>query len=59
MIRKVFIDITDYSIIRTRLPGHFETRQYFLACPVKNVTSDDYSRYFMTILAQLKQLTLN
>ena len=35
MIRKVLIDITctDYSMIRTKLPGHFETRQYFLACP--------------------------
>ena len=33
MIRKVLIDITDYSMIRTRLPGHFETWQYFLACP--------------------------
>ena len=33
MIRKVLIDIADYSMIGTMLPGHFETKQYFLACP--------------------------
>ena len=41
MIRKVLIDITDYSMIRTWLPGHFETRQYFLACPKLKKNSVD------------------
>ena len=55
MIRKVLIDITDYSMIRTRLPGHFGTRQYFLACPKLKKNSVDILRSVHSVNAFITQ----